>query len=140
VAWHFRGIIMKYSKLLIGLAVAALPVAGLTTEPASPLPANVDRDVYCQLIMTDVIDRIDRAPTEQKTRFAQMIDAIHHSEDFYTGSAAARLSDAQVTTASHAATRAMAAMTADQRSEQVQYCLDDAMQRSIHYAERLSAK
>jgi hypothetical protein len=131
--------IMKRPMLLLTLLAALAPGTALAAEPASPLPAGVDRDVICQLLVADTADRAERLPEDRKTEMAHMLTSLEHSESFYIGVIVMRLTDAQITAAADIADAALIKASEDQRAAYLQYCLNDATLRSRHYAQQLTA-
>lgn len=130
---------MKRLMLSLALLAAQAPHAAVAGEPASPLPAGVDRDVFCQMLTVDLADRAEHVPEDRKAAVAGMLESTHRAVSFYAGSATARLSDAQISAAAKAADHALAGTNKDDMAVYVQYCLNDMTQRTARYAERVLA-
>ena len=124
--------------LFAALALAAVPgVTAAQGKAETPLPAGVDRDVFCHLLVAHTLEAQERLTDDQKAKSARMIDSIRDSASFYLGSVTARLSDSQVGDFARTANKALSAASEDDRARYLQYCLNDATRRASHYAERI---
>lgn len=121
------------------LACAALPAALFAADQPPPLPAGVDRDVYCETLVSQVADAQEKLSDEQKAKHARLMESVREAASFYLGSITARLTDAQMSDFAARADKALAAATSDDRAAQQRYCLDDATRRAGHYADRVEA-
>lgn len=121
------------------LACAALPAAVFAADQPPPLPAGMDRDVYCETLVSQVADTQEKLPDEQKAKHARLMESVREAASFYLGSITARLTDAQMSDFAARADKALAAATSDDRATQLQYCLNDATRRAGHYADRVEA-
>lgn len=130
---------MKRLMLCLALAAATAPGTASAAEPASPLPAGVDGDMLCQLLISDSAARAEQLPADRQAEMAQMMTSLEHSESFYIGVIVARLSDAEITAAADGANTALVKASEDQRAVYLHYCLNNATLRSRHYIEQLTA-
>ena len=130
---------MKRLTLFLALLATAAPGTASAAEPASPLPAGVDGDMLCQLLISHTADRAERLPEDRRAGVAQMLTSLEHSESFYIGVIITRLSDAQITTAADSANTALVKASDDERAVYLTYCLNDATLRSRHYVQQLTA-
>ncbi|MDH7971684.1 hypothetical protein QH494_05770 [Sphingomonas sp. AR_OL41] len=130
---------MNPIPLLAGLLLAALPATAIAAEQSAPLPAGVDRDVYCEMLLSQVAEAQEKLTDEQKATHARIMGSVREALSFYLGSITARLSDAQMTDFTARANKALAASTSDGRAIQLQYCLNDATRRASHFADRVEA-
>ncbi|MEG3147658.1 hypothetical protein U1839_23665 [Sphingomonas sp. RT2P30] len=130
---------MNRIPLFACLVLAAMPATVIAAEQPSPLPAGVDRDVYCEMLVSQVAETQDKLPDDQKAKHARLIESVHEAASFYLGSITARLSDAQMSDFAARANKALAGATSDDRATHQRYCLDDATRRAGHYADRVEA-
>ena len=118
---------------------AALPGAAAAAEATSPLPTGVDRDVFCHMLVSQVAETQDSLPDAEKAKHARLMDSVREATSFYIGSITARLTDAQMSDFAARVSKALATITSDDRATALQYCLNDAMRRASHYADRIEA-
>jgi hypothetical protein len=128
---------MKHILLSASLVLAAVPAIAIAADQAPPLPAGVDRDVYCEMLVSQVSETQEKLPDEQKAKHARLMESVREAASFYLGSITARLTDTQMSDFAARAGKALAAATSDDRSTQLQYCLNDATRRAGHYADRV---
>jgi hypothetical protein len=130
---------MRQFLLVAAAVMLSQPAIGAPAEPAPPLPAGVDRDMLCQLLISNTAARTERLPEERRAGVAQMLTSLEHSESFYIGGVITRLSDAQITAAADKANTALVNASEDQRAGHLHYYLNDATLRSRHYYQQLTA-
>jgi hypothetical protein len=128
---------MKRLMFPVCLIWAALPGAVSAAETASPLPAGVDRDVFCHMLVSQVAETQDSLPDAEKAKHARLMESVREATSFYIGSITARLSDAQMSDFAARASKALTTITSADRATALQYCLNDAMRRASHYADRI---
>ncbi|CAN5310296.1 hypothetical protein BH10PSE14_BH10PSE14_40080 [soil metagenome] len=130
---------MNRIPLLAGLVLAITPATAIAAEQPSPVPAGVDRDVYCEMLVSQVADTQDKLPDDQKAKHARLMESVREAASFYLGSITARLTDAQMSDFAARADKVLATASSDDRTTQQRYCLDDATRRAGHYADRVEA-
>jgi hypothetical protein len=129
---------MNRILFVASLAFAAMPSLANATD-GTTLPAGVDRDVFCHMLVSQVAESQEKLPDAEKAKHARLMESVREATSFYIGSITARLTDTQMSDFAGRANKALATITSDDRATALQYCLNEAMRRASHYADRVEA-